>query len=131
MKAFVHGRIVESEPHEVCAVYDRRDGRIVHVHEIVRWPGSPACSKHTLESRGLEIAAKMGHAVSKLKALRLEPIAFDRAKRYRIDPRSKRLIEIERVPSLLGAGLQATRKPKAGRKKTAAPRSRSRKRTKR
>jgi hypothetical protein len=95
----------------------------------VAW--QPRVFETTLESRGLEIAAKMGHAVSKLKALRLEPIAFDRAKRYRIDPRSKRLIEIERVPSLLGAGLQATRKPKAGRKKTAAPRSRSRKRTKR
>ena len=131
MKAFFHGKILESEPYEVCAVYDAKDGRIVHVHEIVRWPGSPESSKHTLERRGLEIAAKMGHAVSKLKALRLEPIAFDRGKRYRIDPRSERLIEIQRPASLLPAGLQVARKLKAGRKKAAAPRNRRRKRTKR
>jgi hypothetical protein len=131
MKAFVHGRIVESEPHEVCAVYDRRDGRIVHVHEIVRWPGSPASSKQALVKRGLEIAAKMGHKVSKLRALRLDPMAFDRGKRYHIDPKSKRLIEIERPPSLLQAGLQVPRKLKTRPEKTATPRNRNRERTKR
>jgi len=131
MKAFIHGKVLESLPHEICAVYDRKDGRIIHVHEIVRWPGSPESSKQTLEGRGLEIAAKMGHKMSRLKALRLEPMAFDRGNRYRVDPKSERLLEIERPLSSLRAGLQVPRKRKTGSKKTATPLSRNRKRTKR
>jgi hypothetical protein len=134
MKAMFRGKILEPELHETCAVYDPKTGRIVHVHQMVRWPGMPALTKRDIEKRGAEIAAKLGHDVARLKPLRLEIGSFERGKRYRIDPKSERLIAIELPAKSLPDVLRGTRNRKTLAKRPGAPRlrkARTRKRSKR
>ena len=125
MRAFFRGQVLEPESHELCAVYDPKNGRIMHVHEIVRWPGAVDRTKTDVQARALEMAAKHGLEVGRFKTLRLDPAAFDRRKRYRIEPKSLRLIELERTPPLRGAS-KARQRRKAVAKKPGGPKRRKR-----
>jgi len=118
MKAFLQGRILEPESHELCAVYDPRDGRIVHVHEVVRWPGASGAATQGVETRALEIAAGLGHRTARLKTLRLEPSAFAPRKRHRIDPKTLRLVVIEGPARAPRPGASTQRKKKKAAKPT-------------
>src|SRR6266567_8086392 len=95
-KAFHRGEVLHPLSHEICAIYDPRDGRIVHVHETMRWPGSSDSGRHDFEARSLEMAAEHGHEVSRLKTMRLDPATLDPTKHYKLDPKSLRRIEIRR-----------------------------------
>jgi len=84
MKLVIGGKTLEPESIKSCVLYDPSDGRIVHQHEVVNFPGAKAVENEEIESKAVRLAAKLGHDISKLKALHLSG-AFPSDKRYRVD----------------------------------------------
>lgn len=97
---FIRGsKEVEPELIKICILYDRDTGHIVHAHQVVSASGGrPPASDH-VEKRAMELAAKAGRDVSKVKALHVSAIEWDETYPQRVDPRSGRL---ERLPPLPG-----------------------------
>jgi hypothetical protein len=99
MKMFSQGKTIEPTSHDVYAVYDPKTGRIMHMHEIVRWPDAFAAPQSDPLGRAFEMAARLGHEVAELKAIRFDAAAFSAGKRYKIDPESSTLVETGEIPS--------------------------------
>jgi hypothetical protein len=92
MNIFGHGRIPEPESVRCCVLYDPADGRVVHYHEVVDFPGCHKATDTEVESKTFRMAAKAGHNASNLKSLHL-PGAFPNDKAYSVDPSSRQLVE--------------------------------------
>jgi len=99
MKLIREGKEVEPELIKTCVLYDRDTGHIVHVHQVASLPsGRPPASDH-VEKRAMELAARGGNDVSRLKALHVSATEWDETCPHRVDPGSGRL---ERLPPLSG-----------------------------
>jgi hypothetical protein len=98
MKMLSEGKTIEPMSHDIYAVYDAKTGRIVHMHEIVRWPDAFAAPRNDPLGRAFELAGRLGHDVAKLKAIRFDAAAFSGGKRHSIDPKSLALVETGEVP---------------------------------
>jgi hypothetical protein len=81
------------ESAKLCVAYDRKDGRIVHIHQVVTFPGGAKLSESQVKARTLEIAAKRGLDTSKLGTLHVLPEHFDPMKSYKVDVKTGRLVK--------------------------------------
>jgi hypothetical protein len=124
------GRGVKLEQAKICILYDPKDGRIVHTHEVVTFPGGRKVNDEEVKARAFKNATVSGKRTSKLKALHVSPEDFDRTSTYTVDLKSLALIKHERQRSM-GFGM----KPKAPiikrtSNKTATVRTRTSRKTK-
>jgi hypothetical protein len=95
----------------------------VHQHEVITFPGARQVDDKELESTTLRLAAKLGHDTSNLKTVHLSG-AFSGDKLYRIDTKSRTLVEItrpsqprpKRRPSEKNIGIQSRSKAKKRRR---------------
>jgi hypothetical protein len=90
------GTLLKPESVRVCVLYDPSDGRIVHQHEIVGFPGAERVNDEYLTSRAYATAARLGHNTSALRTLHLDVQDLSNEKAYRVDPETLRLVEIPR-----------------------------------
>jgi hypothetical protein len=58
VQGFHEGEHHAPEFHMMCAVYDPSSGRILHIHEIMRWPGARE-SAHDVEARYRSVYAEV------------------------------------------------------------------------
>jgi hypothetical protein len=79
------------------AIYDNEDGRIVHLHRIVIYPGGRTVDTDEGAQRALRLAAKRGYTQSKFMVLKIEDKNFSPYKLYSVDLDSKRLREIKKT----------------------------------
>ena len=83
---------------KTCVLYDPRDGRVVHTHRVVTYPGGKRVDDKRVESRAREIAASRGHDVSKLHSLHLHAEQIRPGVSMRVDVKTNRLVLTQRVP---------------------------------
>jgi hypothetical protein len=95
MSLIESGKMLEPESMRTCFLYDPSNGRIIHQHEVINFPGAREVDDKELESTTLRLAAKFGHDTSKVQTLLLSG-SFSGDKLYKIDTKSRALVEITR-----------------------------------
>jgi hypothetical protein len=58
--------------HQVCVIFDRRTGKIAHVHECLTLEGAPARSRHDVEARAMELAREFAAQLPGIELEQLE-----------------------------------------------------------
>jgi hypothetical protein len=94
MNFMINGQMLQAEAAGACFLYDAKDGRIIHQHEVINFPGAPRSEEKDIEAAATRVAAQMGHDTSGLKALHVKAGEYSPQKDYRVDISSGRLIEI-------------------------------------
>ena|SRR5581483_4090138 len=100
---------------QTCILYDKR-GNVVHRHQVVTFPGGRRINQSQMESRTLELAARAKGEVSGLKAIHVKEEEYDPSKLYKVDVKSKRLIE-QAMPKKVRQQLEKLRSKMALHKK--------------
>jgi hypothetical protein len=97
---------------QACVVFDTESGEIHHVHQVVTMEGAEATSDDEVKQRALSFARQrlesgtplpgeqtVRPVEGELDALQVDPSLVDRTRPQRVDPRSRRLVPIEQMPS--------------------------------
>jgi len=87
------GRVGKPTMGASIVVYDRRNGRIVHIHHVIALEGAEPSTKGEIERAALSHAARRGHEESKIAALRVDPARFEEGRHYKVDVKTSRLVE--------------------------------------
>jgi hypothetical protein len=95
MRLVEGSKMLEPDSIRSCFLYDPSNGRIVHHHEVINFPGARQVDDEELESTTPRLAAKLGHDTSKLQTLHLSG-SFSGDKSYKIDTKSRTLVEVTR-----------------------------------
>jgi hypothetical protein len=90
------GNPITVERESLLIVYDQ-DGRISDVHHFVTAKGGKHPTESEQEEATLELAAKRGTDIKKVSLLRVDPLDFDLAKNYRVDPVKRILVDTPRL----------------------------------
>jgi hypothetical protein len=99
MSHFAKGqKALKPEDVKICVLYDPKDGRIAHHHAVATFPGSQRIDETEVERRTLARAASFGTDTSKLKALHVSEKDCDPSRRYKIDVKTLKLIELPKPP---------------------------------
>jgi hypothetical protein len=93
----------------VCVLYDPRDGRIVHHHQVVTFAGANKVDEKEVERRTLARAASFGSDTSTLRALHVSGKDCDPSHRYKVDIKTLTLVELPKPP----AARRVAKKPAA------------------
>lgn len=89
---------VEGKPSKTTFVYDKKTGKVVHIHQFIPYHPDGACSDHEMEETAMKLAplawdrSQLG-ALHHGKTLEISP-----EHRYRIDVESHRLV-VEPAPT--------------------------------
>jgi hypothetical protein len=86
------GQTLAPESIQICVLYDPSDGRIVHTHKVVTYPGGKTVNEKQVEARAMELVAKTGVDTSKLRALQVPPEDYSPTAAYQVDTKSMRLV---------------------------------------
>src|SRR6188472_1337551 len=76
---------------DAIALYDPKDGRVVHMHHVVTFEGITAQDREAQRQNALDLARKFGHKVVDLQVLHV-PNFQPTGKAYRVDLAKKALI---------------------------------------
>ncbi|MGL5818493.1 MAG: hypothetical protein ACRCYR_13075 [Phycicoccus sp.] len=79
---------------DTIALYDPADGRIVHLHDVLRMEGAEPRPAEDRHRSARETAAELGVAVDGLELLHLEDFAVDPGRAYRVDTARRVLVEL-------------------------------------
>jgi hypothetical protein len=127
---FDDSRGIRFAGHQACVIFDRKTGKVAHIHEAITFEGADLPSKAAVEARALELArefaAKLpGVKFDRLEVLHIDPAELAAGRSVRVDIKARRLVPvaIKRPASRKAAKRPASRK--------AAKRPASRKATKR
>lgn len=80
----------------ICVVYDAA-GAVVHLHQIIALPGAPEATDTELAAEALEQAGYRSGNVKGLRTLVVDRDTVDRVTAYRVDPKKRALVPIERA----------------------------------
>jgi hypothetical protein len=78
-----------------CVLFDPKDGAIRHVNQVTTLEGAAETSEQAMEARTLRLAGRLGLDTTGLQLIHVDPEALAPGLRYRVDTRSRRLIERE------------------------------------
>jgi hypothetical protein len=81
------------EPEEIhtMAVYERKTGKLVHQHHVIRFKGAPKRSKKELEEGAIALARSQTGFDGSLAVLHTMEDAFDQPGRHSVDVKTKQL----------------------------------------
>ena len=97
MPGIVNGK--PAEPKVFMAVlYDPGTGHIAHSHRVLQFDPKAKVSKAHVEERARELATRHGWDVSKLKTLHVDHSKLKKGARYRVDPKSRVMVELPPQP---------------------------------
>jgi hypothetical protein len=91
----LNGKMIEPKTVKTCVLYDSSDGRIIHTHQAIILPGAAEIGDADMESTARTIAKSKGLNVSKAKTLHVSSKKYDLNRRYKVDTKSKRLIQLQ------------------------------------
>ena len=75
-----------------CALFEPADGQIRHLHRVATLEGAEEISGREVEERARKVAAECGIDEARLEAVEFDPRELDPNQRYRVDPKTKRLV---------------------------------------
>ena len=81
-----------------CVLFDRKDGAIRHVHHVVTIQGAAETPDSEVEKRALKLARELGIDTKQTQLIHVDAQALDPQARYKVDPKTRKLIRIERTP---------------------------------
>jgi hypothetical protein len=93
MPGMRNGKQIEARTF-MAVLYDPSTGRIVHHHRVIQLDPKKKVSKAHVEERARELATRHGWDVSKLKALHVDHSKLKKGARYRVDHKSRALVEL-------------------------------------
>lgn len=76
-------------------VFNRADGSIQHVHDVVTVEGAASVTDQQVEERALSLVAERGIETSGLGVIHVQPDEMKPGTRYRVDVQSQTLVERE------------------------------------
>ena len=94
MNLIKDGKRTKPEDVKICVLYDPKDGRVMHNHKVVVFPGAKKVDKKEVERRALERAARLGRDTSRLKALHVSEEECSPSSAYRVDLASLTLVKL-------------------------------------
>jgi len=80
---------------KTCVLYDPSDGRILHTHQVLTFPGGRTVTDDEVEARARARSTHMGKPATALHVLHIAAMEHDGASVYRVDLRAKKLVKIE------------------------------------
>src|SRR5688500_9979587 len=83
----------ELEYHQVCIVYQRRSGKIVHVHEVLTLRGGETPTNEQVEARAVELAATKLKDRAALATLHVDPATLRPGIVYKVNVKARKLVE--------------------------------------
>jgi hypothetical protein len=89
------------EGHAV-AVYDPKDGRVVHMHHVIVFEGGKSVSAEQAQKEAVEAVKRRGLRVENVKTLRAD-LPAEPAGRFKVDVDKKKLIALKppaRIPKM-------------------------------
>jgi hypothetical protein len=78
-----------------CVLFDPRDGTIRHVNRVTTLEGAAETSEQAMEARTLRLAGRLGLDTTSLQLIHVDPDALAPDRRYKVDTRSRSLVERE------------------------------------
>jgi hypothetical protein len=78
----------------MAVLYDRGTGQIAHFHRVLLFDPKQKISKAHVEERAKEMATRQGWDVSKLKTLHVDHSQLQKGRRYQVDPKLRKLVEL-------------------------------------
>jgi hypothetical protein len=78
-------------------IYDTRDGSVQHRHTVVTYAGAEPLATKAGEKRALELAAQVSRLPKNAACIRLMDSEFDSLRKYKVDLKSQRLVELKPV----------------------------------
>ena len=85
---------------KVCVLYDRKDGRVLHMHHVLTMPGGHDVSEEELETRARDMAKRAGHDITSLSTLRVSGEDHDVSSHYQVDLAKNKLKKLEGPPAI-------------------------------
>jgi hypothetical protein len=79
---------------DVTAIYDPRDGRVVHLHHVITAAGATRRTPDDQQRTALEAAARLGVDVEGLELLHVSDFYPTAGKAYGVDVSVRRLVEL-------------------------------------
>lgn len=80
------------ESMHAVAVYDKKDGRVCHLHQVIQFAGAERRPQEEHERNARAYAEKLGHDTANLLCLHI-PDFKPFARKYRVDLKRKELVE--------------------------------------
>jgi hypothetical protein len=74
-------------------VFNRSDGAIQHIHDVVTVEGAASVTDEQVEERALALVAERGIETSGLGVIHVQPDEMKPGTRYRVDVQSQQLVE--------------------------------------
>ncbi len=74
-------------------VYNRKDGRIVHIHHVIALEGTEPSTVSENEKAALFHAGRRGHEESKIAALHVDSASLKEGGHYKVDVKVSQLVE--------------------------------------
>lgn len=108
---------LKPEEVKICVLFDPADGRIHHHHMVATFPGAERVDEKEIERRTLARAASFRTDTSKLKALHVSERDCDPSRRYKVDTKKLKLVELP-MPAVRTRGAAKPAMPNSGRGKT-------------
>lgn len=102
---------------KICVLYDPEDGRIHHHHMVATFPGAEKVEEKEIERRTLARAASFGTDTAKLKALHVSEKDCDPSRRYKVDTKTLKLVELP-IPAVKKRSAAKPATPNSGQGKT-------------
>jgi hypothetical protein len=94
-----------TESHSV-AVYDPKDGRVLHMHHVVVLEGGKSVGAEQAQKEALAAAKRRGLRVEKLKTLRAD-LPAEAAGRFKVDVAKQKLVGLKAPDRFGGTKMQA------------------------
>jgi hypothetical protein len=105
--------------HQTCVVFDKKTGKVAHIHNSFTFEGGEVPSKKDFESRAIELARQFaaqrtGIKLDRLEILHVRPEELEHVLAPKVDVKARRLVQGDAIPSLLTPKKKraAARKPK-------------------
>jgi hypothetical protein len=112
--------------HQTCVVYDRKTGRVAHIHDSITFAGAERPTKDQFEARAMDLARQLtterrGLQLDRLEILHVHPDELEHVAAPRVDVKTRRLLQAE---DLLPGALKPKKDRTAKKRKTKRSRAR-------
>jgi len=93
--------------HQTCVVFDKKTGKVAHIHDCITFEGAEIPSKEHVESRAMQLtrqiaATRPGIKLDRLEVLHVKPEELEHVLGSRVDVKTRKLVQAgDMLPSSL------------------------------
>ena len=84
--------------HQTCVVFDKKTGKVAHIHDCITFEGAEIPSKEHVESRAMQLtrqiaATRPGIKLDRLEVLHVKPEELEHVLGPRVDVKTRKLVQ--------------------------------------